>query len=77
MVAVSLKKKTAKADATITLARGTLDALALGQTILPEAVKSGVAKVEGDAAKPDELLGMLDTFNVMFEVVEPKKAARR
>ena len=70
-------RQAAKADATITLARGTLDALALGQTTLPEAVKSGVAKVEGDAAKPDELLGMLDTFNVMFEVVEPKKAARR
>ena len=58
-------------------ARATLDALALGQTTLPEAVKAGVAKVEGDAAKPEELLAMLDTFNVMFEVVEPKKAARR
>jgi alkyl sulfatase BDS1-like metallo-beta-lactamase superfamily hydrolase len=70
-------RQAAKADATITLARGTLDALALGQTTLPEAVKAGFAKVEGDAAKPEELLAMLDTFNVMFEVVEPKKAARR
>jgi alkyl sulfatase BDS1-like metallo-beta-lactamase superfamily hydrolase len=70
-------RQAAKADATITLARGTLDALALGQTTLPEAVKAGLAKVEGDAAKPEELLAMLDTFNVMFEVVEPKKAARR
>jgi alkyl sulfatase BDS1-like metallo-beta-lactamase superfamily hydrolase len=57
--------------------RRTLDALALGQTTFPEAVKAGLAKVEGDAVKPDELLAMLDTFNVMFEVVEPKKAARR
>ena len=70
-------RQAAKADATITLARGTLDALALGRTTLPEAVKAGFAKIEGDAAKPEELLGMLDTFNVMFEVVEPKKAARQ
>ena len=69
-------RQDAKADATITLARGTLDALALGQTTLPEAVKAGLARVEGDAARPEELLAMLDTFNVMFEVVEPKKAAR-
>jgi alkyl sulfatase BDS1-like metallo-beta-lactamase superfamily hydrolase len=65
------------ADATLTLARSTLDALALRQTTLPEAVKAGLAEVEGDAAKPAALLTMLDTFNVMFEVVEPRKAARR
>ena len=32
------------ADATITLARGTLDAVSLQQTTLPEAVKSGLAR---------------------------------
>ena len=58
-------------------AMATLDALALRQTTLPEAVKAGLAEVEGDAAKPEALLTMLDTFNVMFDVVEPRKAAPR
>ena len=69
-------RQTARADTTLTLARPALDALALRQTILPEAVKAGLAKVEGDAAKPEALFAMLDTFDVMFEVVEPKKAAK-
>ena len=69
-------RQSARANATLTLARSTLDALALRQTTLPEAVTAGLLKVEGDAAKPDELFAMLDTFNVMFEVVEPKKAGK-
>jgi len=69
-------RQTARADTTLTLARPALDALALRQTILPEAVKAGLARVEGDAAKPEALFAMLDTFDVMFEVVEPKKAAK-
>ena len=48
-------RQTARADTTLTLARPALDALALRQTILPEAVKAGLAKVEGDAAKPEAL----------------------
>jgi alkyl sulfatase BDS1-like metallo-beta-lactamase superfamily hydrolase len=66
----------AGADATLTLPRPALDALALRQTSLSEAVKAGFLKVEGDAAKPEELFAMLDTFNVMFEVVEPRKAVK-
>jgi alkyl sulfatase BDS1-like metallo-beta-lactamase superfamily hydrolase len=69
-------RQAARTDATLTLARSTLDALALGQTTLPEAVKAGFAKIDGDAAKPEALLAMLDTFSVMFEVVEPKKAGK-
>jgi alkyl sulfatase BDS1-like metallo-beta-lactamase superfamily hydrolase len=67
-------KQSDKADATLTLARGALDAVTLRQTTFPEAVQSGSIKVEGNAAKLVELLGMLDTFNPMFEVVEPKRA---
>jgi alkyl sulfatase BDS1-like metallo-beta-lactamase superfamily hydrolase len=66
----------AGADATLTLPRPALDALALRQTSLSEAVKAGFLKVEGDAAKPEVLFAMLDTFNVMFEVVEPRKAVK-
>ena len=69
-------KQSDKADATITLARATLDAVTLRKTTFPEAVQAGLIRIEGDAGRLVELLGMLDTFNPMFEVVEPKKAAK-
>ncbi|MFZ1180782.1 MAG: alkyl sulfatase C-terminal domain-containing protein, partial [Herbaspirillum sp.] len=61
------------ADATLTLSRATLDAITLKQTTFPEAVQAGQIKIDGDRAKISELLGMLDTFEQMFPVVEPKK----
>jgi hypothetical protein len=36
-----------------------------------EAVKAGPAQVAGDA---DQLVGLLDNFEPMFDVVEPKPA---
>ena len=44
----------------------------LQQTTFADAVKAGLAKIDGDAAKLDEFASMLDTFKVMFEVIEPK-----
>jgi alkyl sulfatase BDS1-like metallo-beta-lactamase superfamily hydrolase len=69
-------RQAARADATVTLARGTLDAVTLQQTTFPEAVKAGLIKIDGDPGKLGELLYMLDTFNLMFEVVEPKTTSR-
>jgi linear primary-alkylsulfatase len=65
-------KQAPNADATVTLARDTLDAVTLQQTTFADAVKAGLVKIDGDPRKPDELMSMLDTFKVMFEVVEPK-----
>jgi len=65
-------KQALSADTTVSLARSTLDAVLLQQTTLADAAKAGLATIEGDAAKLDDLLSMLDTFKVMFEVVEPK-----
>jgi alkyl sulfatase BDS1-like metallo-beta-lactamase superfamily hydrolase len=65
-------KQAPNADATVTLARGTLDAVALQRTTFTEAAKAGLVKIDGDPGKLDELMSMLDTFKVMFEVVEPK-----
>ena len=39
-------------------------------------MKAGLAKIDGDPRKLDELMSMLDTFKVMFEVVEPKPGGR-
>jgi alkyl sulfatase BDS1-like metallo-beta-lactamase superfamily hydrolase len=65
-------KQAPNADATVTLTRATLDAVTQQRTTFAEAVKAGLARIDGDPGKPDELRSMLDTFKVMFEVVEPK-----
>jgi len=65
-------KQAPNADATVTLARGTLDAVTQQRTTFADAVKASLVKIDGDPRKLDELMSMLDTFKVMFEVVEPK-----
>jgi len=60
------------ADATVTLSRATLDAITLKETSFPAAVLAGKVKVDGDRAKLAELMSMLDTFEPMFPVVEPR-----
>lgn len=65
-------KQAPNADATVTLTRATLDAVTQQRTTFADAVKAGLASIKGDPRKPDELMSMLDTFKVMFEVVEPK-----
>jgi len=61
----------ADADASVTTSRAVLNALALGRTTVPDAVASGALTVEGDIAKLGALMGMLDRFEMMFEVVTP------
>ncbi|MCR6478775.1 MBL fold metallo-hydrolase [Variovorax sp. ZS18.2.2] len=61
------------ADATVTLSRATLDAITLKETSFPAAVLTGKVKIEGNRAKLGELMSMLDTFEPMFPVVEPRK----
>ncbi len=63
------------ADAGLTLTRETLKSITLRKTTFPEAVKSGAIQVAGDPRKLMELLSLLDEFEPMFEVVEPR--ARR
>ncbi|KAF1061273.1 MAG: putative alkyl/aryl-sulfatase YjcS [Variovorax sp.] len=60
------------ADATVTLSRATLDAVTLKQTSFPAAVLAGQVRIEGDRAKLAELMAMLDSFEPMFPVVEPR-----
>ena len=68
-------KQAAGADATISLARSTLDAVMLQKTTFADAARAGLAKIDGNAATLDAFAAMLDTFKVMFEVVEPRPAA--
>jgi alkyl sulfatase BDS1-like metallo-beta-lactamase superfamily hydrolase len=59
------------ADATITLTRGALNRFILGQTTLDDEAKSGEITVEPDIAPLDTLLGLLDNFDLWFNIVEP------
>jgi alkyl sulfatase BDS1-like metallo-beta-lactamase superfamily hydrolase len=65
-------KRAANADASVTLARDVLNAIALQQISVTEAIKAGRMTVEGDASKLEGLFAMLDTFNRAFPVIEPK-----
>src|SRR6266481_2024719 len=61
------------ADASFTLARGTLDEVIAKQTSLPEAVASGKIKFTGDLMRLGELMALMDEFPRMFEIVEPRR----
>jgi alkyl sulfatase BDS1-like metallo-beta-lactamase superfamily hydrolase len=62
-----------KADASFTLARALLDEVIAKQTSFPEAVAAGKVKFTGNAMKLAELMGLMDEFPRMFEIVEPKR----
>lgn len=59
------------ADLTVTLDRSTLDAITLQQTTMQDAAKAGDVKFDGDPAKLQELMSMLDSFEFWFNVVTP------
>jgi linear primary-alkylsulfatase len=65
----------AGADASFTLARGTLDELIANQVSFPDAVAAGRIEVSGEAMRLTELMALMDEFPRMFEIVEPKRTA--
>ncbi|SDR36238.1 alkyl sulfatase dimerization domain-containing protein [Pseudovibrio sp. Tun.PSC04-5.I4] len=58
-------------DATITINRTTLNAIMLGEKTFEESMKGGDISIDGEAAKLQALLGMLDTFEFWFNLVRP------
>jgi alkyl sulfatase BDS1-like metallo-beta-lactamase superfamily hydrolase len=68
-------RRSERADATVMLDRGALDRLLLRELSLADAMQSGGVRIDGDFSQLGELLGMLDDFSLMFEVVEPKRPA--
>jgi len=63
----------AKADASFTLSRSMLDEAIAKQTSFPEAIESGKIKFSGNAMRLAELMGLMDEFPRMFEIVEPRR----
>jgi alkyl sulfatase BDS1-like metallo-beta-lactamase superfamily hydrolase len=67
----------ADADATIALDRKTFNELVLQTSTMAEAVAAGKARVSGDAARFDDLMALMDDFERMFEIVEPRTRGER
>jgi alkyl sulfatase BDS1-like metallo-beta-lactamase superfamily hydrolase len=64
-------KQAPNADVTLTLARTTLDAITVGQLTFGQAIAEGKLKIDGDAAKLNEMLALMDNFDPMFNIVTP------
>jgi alkyl sulfatase BDS1-like metallo-beta-lactamase superfamily hydrolase len=64
-------RQATNADATVILARTTVDAITLGKTTFEKELEAGRIKVKGDGKKLGELLSLLDTFNGEFNIVTP------
>jgi alkyl sulfatase BDS1-like metallo-beta-lactamase superfamily hydrolase len=58
-------------DATVTLAKATLDEIQLGRTSFPAEVAAGRVKVDGRPTAFAELFGLLDTPAFWFNIVTP------
>jgi alkyl sulfatase BDS1-like metallo-beta-lactamase superfamily hydrolase len=59
-------------SASVTTTRATLDSLVLRKVAAPEAMASGVLKIEGDLSKFALLFGLLDQpGSMMFDILTP------
>jgi alkyl sulfatase BDS1-like metallo-beta-lactamase superfamily hydrolase len=60
------------AAASITTTRDTLDAIVLGKTTAPEAMKAGTLRIAGDPSRLAALFAMLDKpTGIMFDILTP------
>jgi len=71
-----IDRPAANPDATITLKRATLDQISLRQKSFADAVGAGEITLSGNGDKLAELLGLVETFPPMFDVVTPQQARR-
>ncbi len=62
------------ADATVTMSKPTLDRISLRQVDLASAVARGEVRIEGNAARLPELMGLLASFDPGFAIVTPRQA---
>lgn len=64
-------KQAEAAEATVTTTREVLVGLIIGKVGIDEAMTSGALTVEGDQTLLTDLFGMLDTFEMQFDIVTP------
>ncbi len=64
-------KQLPQVDATVTWPRDSIAGILFGTTTLDKEVAAGRLKIEGNQQKVSELMGLLDTFNPLFNIVTP------
>ena len=64
-------RQSSSADATVKMTRATLDDINTGELTWQDAISSGKLKIHGDPSKLFELLGLLEGFELMFNIVTP------
>jgi alkyl sulfatase BDS1-like metallo-beta-lactamase superfamily hydrolase len=69
-----LGKQSVSPDATVTVTRKALEAIALRPQALAGTLADGTCQVAGESAKLTALFAMLDDFTLMFEIVTPGAA---
>jgi len=67
----SLNRTDPTANATVTLTRETFNKVIVGETDLLQEANNGTIKVEPDIAPLADLVGLLDTFQIWFNIIEP------
>jgi alkyl sulfatase BDS1-like metallo-beta-lactamase superfamily hydrolase len=60
-----------KADATLTMSKNDFAKVLMGGGTLKDQVKAGRARITGDEEKVEEVFGMLEGFDSMFNIVTP------
>lgn len=58
-------------DASVAVARSDFNDVMLGASQLTDLIEAGTAQFEGDAAKLEEFIGLLDDFDFWFNIVTP------
>jgi alkyl sulfatase BDS1-like metallo-beta-lactamase superfamily hydrolase len=72
-MSTSPRRMASAPDATVRLARTDLDGVIAEKTTFEAAVASGTTDIAGDPEKVFALFSRLDTFERMFEIVEPRR----
>ena len=67
----TLGRQVEDADATVSIDRDVLDSINLGETTITDAIQAGDVVINGNADKFMEFLGLLDRFELWFNIVTP------
>jgi alkyl sulfatase BDS1-like metallo-beta-lactamase superfamily hydrolase len=65
------KQKVSNPDATITMAKSTLDSIELKELTIEQATSNGSLRIDGNRQAFTDFVGLLDTFPFWFNIVTP------
>jgi alkyl sulfatase BDS1-like metallo-beta-lactamase superfamily hydrolase len=65
------KQKVSNPDATITVAKSTLDSIELKELTIEQATSNGSLRIDGNRQAFTDFVGLLDTFPFWFNIVTP------